>query len=141
MKTPVFTGIIKQGKLTLENPRRYLVHIARYEGKRVEVVVRTPKSQRSTDQNAAYWGIAIEILCDHLGFDKDAMHDALKIKFASRIDGKTGLMVTESTAKMDTKRFMQYYGDIQRWAADFLNVYIPDPNECDYSDGSVYIHR
>ena len=62
------------------------------------------------------------------------MHDALKEKFASRRDEKTGLLIVESTAKMDTVRFMKYYDDIQVWAAEFLDVYIPDPNEAPMVD-------
>lgn len=73
----------------------------------------------------------VEILCNHTGYDKETMHEALKAKFASRTDPDTGLLVIESTAKMDTKRFNQYYDDIQRWAAEFLDCYIPSPNECE----------
>lgn len=133
MTNPIFTGIVTQGKLRLDAPARYLVHLARLEGKLVEVVVRRRRSQRSVNQNAAYWGIAVEILSQHLGYDKCTMHDALKEKFASRRDEK-GLLIVESTAAMDTKRFCKYYEDIQRWSAEFLGVYIPDPNECEYQE-------
>ena len=132
MTAPVFVGQIEKGKLLLDAPAQYLVHLSTLEGRRVEVVVRRQRSQRSLRQNAAYWGIAIEILSEHLGYDKDECHHAMKAKFASRVDEKTGLLIIESTAKMDTKRFGRYYEDIQRWAIEFLNVYIPDPNECDY---------
>jgi len=131
MNVPIFTGHISQGKLILDQPQKYLVHLAYLNGKRIELVIRKLRSQRSLNQNAAYWGLAVEILCNHLGYDKDTMHHALKVKFASRIDPVTGLTVVESTAKMDTKRFIKYYEDIQRWAMEFLNCYIPDPNECE----------
>jgi len=57
------------------------------------------------------------------------MHESLKAKFASRPDPATGLSIIESTTAMDTVRFMKYYRDIQRWAAEFLHIYIPDPGE------------
>ena len=132
---PVFTGTIEKGKLKLDNPHKYLVRIAALEGKKVELILRQQKAKRSIRQNSAYWGIVIEILSNHLGYDKDSMHDALKVKFASRVDPETGLTITESTAKMDTKRFIEYYESIQRWAAEFLNCYLPSPNEIDYQDG------
>jgi len=126
---PIFLGKVEKGKLILNTPGRFQIHLAKYEGQEVEIQVRKKKSQRSINQNAAYWGIAIEILCEHTGYDKETLHDALRQKFASRVDAETGLTVIESTTKMDTVRFMKYYDDIQRWAMDFLNVYIPDPNE------------
>jgi hypothetical protein len=129
--TPIHRGKVAQGKKIYDNPSRYLVQLSKLEGKRFEETLRQEKSKRSLNQNAAYWGIVINILSDHLGYDKDAMHDALKVKFASHVDPKTGLTVTESTTKMDTKRFMKYYEDIQRWASEFLNCYIPNPNEYD----------
>jgi len=128
---PIHTGTVTQGKLKLDNPSRYLVALARLNGKLIELVVRQRRSQRSLNQNAAYWGIAVEILSEHTGYDKETMHEALKEKFASRRDEKTGLLIVESTAKMDTKRFNRYYEDIQRWAVEFLGVRIPSPNECE----------
>ena len=133
MTIPIFKGHIDKGRIKHETPEKFAVYLAKLEGKRVEIIVRKQKSQRSIDQNRAYWGIVIEILSDHLGYDKDEVHSAMKVKFASRIDEKTGLIVVESTAKMNTVRFNKYYEDIQRWASEFLNVYIPDPNECDYA--------
>ncbi len=128
---PIFTGSVEKGKLILDQPQKYLVHLSQLNGKKIELVLRKRRSQRSLEQNRAYWGIAIEILSNHLGYDKDTMHHALKVKFASAVDPVTGLTIIESTAKMDTKRFIQYYEDIQRWSMEFLNCYIPDPNECD----------
>jgi len=126
---PIFQGKINKGRLILETPDRFRVHLSRYEGQQVEFSLRKKKSQRSSEQNRAYFGIAVEILCEHTGFSREEMHEALKQKFASRIDEKTGLTIVESTASMDTVRFMRYYDDIQKWAAEFLNVYIPSPGE------------
>jgi len=127
--TPIFHGKVEKGKLIIDSPDRFRVHLSRYEGQSVEVVVRKKKSQRSLQQNRAYFGIAVEILCEHTGFGREEMHVALRQKFASRVDEKTGLTIIESTAAMDTVRFGKYYAEIQRWALEFLNIYVPDPNE------------
>jgi hypothetical protein len=132
---PVFYGTIKEGKLLLDQPMKYAVQMSRLENKKVELILRQRKSQRSIEQNRAYWGLIIEILCDHTGYNKDQMHFALKEKFASHIDDKTGLRIIESTAKMDTKRFIKYYEDIQQWASEFLHVYLPSPNEVEPNIG------
>ena len=129
MIIPTFQGVVNKGVLQVE--ARFYPYLASLEGQKVEIVVRKRKSKRSLEQNAAYWGIVVESLADHLGYDKDTMHHALKEKFASRRDDR-GLLIVESTAKMDTKRFNKYYEDIQRWAAEFLCFRIPDPNEVDF---------
>lgn len=128
--SPILSGRIENGKLVLDNPHQYLVRLSALNGKKIELVLRRRRSQRSINQNAAYWGIVVEILSTHTGYDKDTMHEALKAKFASHEDAN-GLLVIESTAKMDTVRFNKYYEDIQRWAAEFLGCYIPSPNECE----------
>jgi len=35
----------------------------------------------------------------------------------------------KSVADMDNAQFFHFKEDIQRWAVEFLGVYIPDPNE------------
>jgi len=135
---PVFAGTIEKGKLKLDNPHKYLVRIAALEGKKIELILRQQKSKRSLNQNAWYWGCIVEILSNHLGYDKDEMHFNLKVKFASSPDiERPGFFRTESTSKMDTKRFLRYCEDVQRWAAEFLQVYIPDPNQTDYPDADI----
>lgn len=134
---PIHSGRVEKGKLILNNPNRYLVHLVRFEGKEVELVLRKKKSQRSLNQNAYYWKIIVEVIGQELGYDKDEVHQALKNKFASRYDEQTGLTIVESTAKMDTVRFIKYTDDIKRWAAEFLNIYLPDPNQVDYEDERI----
>lgn len=118
----------------LFNHQKYLVQISKLEGKEIELTIRKKKSQRSINQNAAYWGLVIDILSEHLGYEREEVHDALRAKFLSHIDEKTGLTVIRSTTSLSTVEFMDYYSKIQRWASEFLNCYIPSPNECDYSE-------
>lgn len=128
---PVFRGIVRQGKKIYDNPSGYLVQLSKLEGKRFEEILRIEKKDRSNQQNKAYWGIIIEILSDHLGYEREETHDAMRQKFLSHIDEKTGLTVIRSTTSLSTIEFNEYYAQIQRWAAEFLQVYIPDPNEAE----------
>jgi hypothetical protein len=137
---PIFKGIadkkymgcyfpcVKFDPYTLE---RIGKHIASCEGY-IELIIRKQKSQRSLNQNSAYWGIAIEILseCEVFGgYTKEEIHDALRKEFLSTVDPKTGLTKIRSTTDLSTIEFNDYYATIQRWAASFCKVYIPDPNE------------
>lgn len=134
---PIFKGKVAQGKLILDNPNRYLVRLSKLEGKRIELSICKEKSKRSLNQNSAYWGIAIEILreCEAFGgYTKEEIHDSLRKEFLGQVDPNTGLTRIRSTTDLNTVEFNEYYAAIQRWAASFLDVYIPDPNEIDYSD-------
>ena len=114
----------------LFNHQKYLVQLSRLEGKEIELTVRQKKSQRSNEQNRAYWGLAIEILSDHLGYEREEVHDLLRHRFLSHVDER-GLTIIRSTTSLSTKEFSEYYEKIQRWAAQFLNCYIPSPNEAE----------
>jgi hypothetical protein len=131
MATPIFHGQIVKGKVMLDRPSRYLIQISRLENQRIELILRKEKKERSNQQNSAYWGIIVEILSDHLGYSREEVHDALRTKFLSRVDEKTGLTVIRSTTALSTVEFMDYYAQIQRWAAEFLQVYIPSPGEAE----------
>jgi hypothetical protein len=132
MTIPIFTGQISKGKLVLDNPSKYLVLLSSLEGKRIELVLRKKKSQRSLRVNAYYWGVIVEILSNHLGYDKDETHFNLKAKFAGiKDEEQPGFLRIQSTASMDAARFTRYCEDIKRWAAEFLGVYVPDANECE----------
>ena len=136
---PVFTGKVDKKNigvfipfLQVDSLQRLGQYINGLDTFPVDIVIRKHKSQRSLNQNSAYWGIAIEILsnCEAFGgYTKEEIHDALRSKFLSTLDPNTGLTKIRSTTDLNTVEFNQYYEVIQRWAAEFLNVNIPSPNE------------
>ena len=132
--SPIFKGMVENGKLKLDNPFRYAVKLSLLNGKRIELVLRKEKKQRTNPQNAYYHAVIVKMLEERTGYSHDEMHEALKIQFASRPDPETGLVIVESTAKMTTVRFIEYCEEIQRWAIEFLALDIPGPNECDYRE-------
>lgn len=70
----------------------------------------------------------------HLGHDVDEQetHELLKSKFNSEkiVNDETGevLEIPKSTARLNTVEMMDYIAKIQMWAAEFLNIVIPDPD-------------
>lgn len=116
-----------------------------FEGQRVAVSIQKAKKKRSNPQNAFYWGVVIPILKNafiELGYlwNDDATHDFIK-KVVAETDPETiteevvfkssGLIETriKSTSELTTTEFCQYVETIQRWSAENLDIYIPDPNE------------
>jgi len=139
MTAPLFTGTVTNGRLVLDSPQRYIVQLAKLEGKRIEVVVRKQRSKRSLKENSYYWGVVVEILRDHFGYETyeaEEVHVGLKLKFL-RIHESEGLETAKSTTKLSTAEFEDYLERIRRWASKEHNCYIPLPNECDlYSAGA-----
>jgi len=126
---PIFHGKIDLGKLSLDTPGKYTSYLETLEGKRIEVVVRKERSQRSNNQNAYYWGVVIPILGDYFGYNFEEMHDALKMKFLRH--GACDLETVKSTTKLNTAEFEDYLEKIRMWAITEYNVAVPMPNEAE----------
>ena len=128
-----FPGEVKQGNLVLDNRSRFQNFVKSFEGKKIEIILRKRKKQRSDQQNRYYWGVVIDILGKTFGYEPEEMHNALRFKFL-QIDSaiQPGLISAQSTTKLSTVEFMDYIAKIQRWAAQEFQIYLPDPNEAEY---------
>ncbi len=124
----IFRGIVKQGKVKLDAPEKYLVYLSGLEGQRVELTLKKERHSRTLSQNAYYWGVVIEILSEHFGYEPDEMHEALKIKFLKKHED-SNLVTVSSTAKLSTEEFGEYLDKIMRWAATEYQCYIPEAGE------------
>lgn len=92
---------------------------------------------RTSPQNRYYHGVIVPMVCEglrELGNDvnNDETHDILKALFLSKdveLPGGEVLPVPGSTRKLSTEEFNQLIEKIQRWAAEYLSITIPDPGE------------
>ena len=128
-----FSFIInKQGKIpkqAIADMQRWFVDNA---GKKVTATLEKFKKERSKDQNAYYWAVIVKMISDETGYEKNEVHELLAAHFIGTKKIKIGGLekeVYKSTAKLTTTDFMGYIEEIQRWSAEKLNLYIPDPNE------------
>jgi hypothetical protein len=119
----------KLPKLANEAIRRELLSLS---GKRITISIEKYKKKRSNEQNAYYFGVIVKIISDHIGYTTDEVHELLKESFLGTKEIKIGdktSKVPNSTTKLTTSDFMAYIEDIQRFAAEKLDLYIPSPNE------------
>jgi hypothetical protein len=95
--------------------------------------------KRSIAQNSYYWGVMIPLVRHGLyeaGYDEvktnDDAHEVLKhVHLKQRIVNKqTGdvIDIAGSSAALTTPEFNIYVEAICKWAAEFLGVVIPSPN-------------
>ena len=90
------------------------------------------KKMSTPQQRKAYFGIAVKILADHYGYEKNIMHKALAGAFFGFIDVKIGDMVIKvpaSTTGRTTKEAMEYYEYIQKIASE-RGIDVPSPDPC-----------
>lgn len=125
---------IEFGKGDREMLINYLLGTFKH-GQAIEFFVRKVTRIRSMPQNKYYWGVVIPYICEETGMDKDQVHYALREKFLSKRDINTSLLIVKSTTELTIEQFRWYIDSIQRWAAEFLHINIPDPNQSlDFSD-------
>lgn len=128
--TPRFKAIKKNKNLNIINKSAFERYLSIFkEDEEVSIEIKKWRNKRSSSQNDYYWGVVIPILCKETGYTKDEMHDILKNKFLSKTEKikNVSFILTKSTTKLDTTEFNDYIEEIKRWAAIFLNTYIPDP--------------
>jgi hypothetical protein len=131
-------GTIKGGRLVIRNRRQFDEQIRRFrDAAEVEIEVTQRRASRSLEQNAYYWGVVVQMLSDHTGYTPDELHDVLKMKFIPKrlavCDGngevRDEFVLGGSTRKLNTLEFGEYLEQIRQWAAETLDVIIPDPNQ------------
>ncbi len=136
MTAPIFKGWIEKGypNFNDETLAIMLPYFEQMEGDAVTMCVKKFRKQRSNLQNAYYWGVIIKMICDHSGYqtreEYKQVHDTLRGMFLRR-EGLWGKEITLSTSALDTVEFEKYQKQIRQWAAIALDLYIPEPNECE----------
>ena len=122
------------------------------DGETLVVRIEPEEKSRSHRQNRYLWGVVYKTIVDNdPGFfvndavdalrkaaklsTVDVVHEYCKARFLPSAD-LPGLQITvaPSTAKLPRKEFQDYVEAIRRWAADELQVFVPDPTVCGYDD-------
>lgn len=104
----------------------------------VVFTVEEDKGKRSTQANKYYWGVVVELI--HMGMNdaghevtREGTHELLKYRFLREDKplGNDGEFVTtiKSTSELNREEFAQYIEHCQRFAAEYLNVTIPNAGE------------
>ena len=132
------TGEIKLPKRVGSEVRRY------FTGKDIQVSFSKLKKNRSNKQNAYYWCVVVRMVCE--GFadlgnlvspdseeDMDMVHEFLKKRFLQPVEvadvNGEAHRLGYSTKRLSTSEMMDYIAQIQQFAAEYLNITIPDPGE------------
>lgn len=130
------------------------VQAAAIDGDAILVVrIEPEEKQRTKRQNRYLWGVVYKHLVDNdPGYFvneeterllhgrgiavTEIVHEFCKAQFLPPVDLGIGggMRITKSTAKLNRQEFNDYVENIRRWAAESLQVFIPDPYVCGYED-------
>jgi hypothetical protein len=108
------------------------------ESKEYVITIKSKQKSRSNKQNRYYFGVVLPLIVRGLrnaGFEvysKEGAHDIVKVMFLkTEIENDSGEFITafKSTKDMNTKDFKEFIDNLQYWASEYLNEYIPSPNE------------
>ena len=128
-------SVSSTGSAAVDDSKRLAATLAKLAGKRIEVVIRKPKSKRSVQQNAWWWGIAVPMIAEALGYDRhehDQVHYALVSKcFGVRHDPKLGEVPNKRSSKLTIAEFAELMEWSVRVAAQEWGVLLPLPNEAE----------
>lgn len=130
-----FGNIDESGKMTVYNREHFVNDLKLLAGSLIQIVV-NKAGKRSSPQNRYYWGAVLPIVRQGLKdlgteMNTEQVHTLMKFKFLLieyvTNDGEV-LKSIGSTKDLNKEQFNEYVEQIKQWSAEYLNVYIPDPN-------------
>ena len=120
-------GTIKNGKLILNNERRFNDNLNIFEGEEIEIRIKVRTNNRTIQQNSLYWKW-INIMSEETGFTKEEMHELIKYKFLKRTSiNNNGVeeVKLKSTTSLTVKEFTKLMDDVLYWSNNTLNINLP----------------
>ena len=131
----VFHGYMERGKLKCSAFVEWLAAPGRES---VTIIASDTKPKRSSPANRYYWACCVELIYLALkesGWEvtREGTHELLRVRFLTEDKpiGNDGEFVkrVKSTTELDGKEFGEYVEACKRFAAEYLNVVVPEPNE------------
>lgn len=137
--TPVIRAVKRQGRMMVLDHTTLARQIESFrEGERLRLTVKRDAARVTISDplRRYYWAVVATMIAEETGHSKDMVHEALKRKILGYIDERTGLEMVpsvfgdESALTVTEKR--AFVDEVRRWAFDFLNIAIPDPESIIY---------
>ena len=138
---PRFSAKNDKGRLFITDHERFVSHLATLP-QDVYLVVGDAKEkrERSSSQNAYYFGVVVKMFSDETGYSKEESHDFLKkhvmeqIGFMEKITvhtahGDMTEVVARSTKSLTTKEMEEYLEGCRMFCSIELGLTIPTPQE------------
>lgn len=139
MPYPVIaSAVIQHGRLKVRNRLTLDEQVAGLRhGDEVELRIERKHATRSLNQHAWYWGCLVQLVSEHTGYSPDEIHEIYKAKFLPKrlavLNGNGDIrgefVIGGTTTRLNKLEFGEFCEAIRRWAAEELDVVIPDPEQ------------
>lgn len=131
----IFRGTCKSGKMVINDyhQEEWFILLCKLENKDCEFIARKRSKRKSNRQNRYYRGVVVPLIAEECGYTPDKCHGVLSLKFFKEID-ENGVEYIKSTklSEWKTMDWENKMSEIRQWASEFLNVFLPKPNEVDF---------
>lgn len=96
------------------------------------------KPDEETNFNGYLWAVPIRMIADEIGEENDEIvHQWIQLAVGNVKVMKDGTKVPAGTRDMSGAEFADYCARIRIWAANFLKMNIPEPNEVEEGQQSA----
>ena len=108
------------------------------EGERFSLIIERAKDNRTISDplRRYYFAVVATMIAEETGHSRDSVHEALKRKILGYVDERTGLEMVPSVfsdgSRLTVGEKKAFVDEVRRWAADFLNLWIPEPESAVY---------
>lgn len=137
MIKPLFFGRVEGGRVIFDAPAQLSLYLNKFEGKEIQATIEPKRKPRSRNENNYYFGVVVAMLGEHFGYEKEEMHEALKMLFLKVVRPSKPTTV-KSTTDLSTVEMEEYLSKIRMWASVEWGVNIPEPNEVDWAGGEEF---
>lgn len=132
LPTPIFTAVVHDGMILVDRKEEFKALKDSLEKKRVDVILREHFDKRSLNSNAYLHGVVFECISDATGFETEEVKVLMKFWFLSHYD-RRGRLHVRGTHTLNRREMSEFIERCTRWAAVWLDCYIPPPQECEAS--------
>jgi hypothetical protein len=130
------TGRVKGGQLYLRSRRQMDRALAAWKDCEISFTIEKVHATRSHAQNAYFHAVVVAMVSDRTGYTPNEAKELLKAKCLPHdlaeqgINGRVidGLVIGGSTAKLDKLQFIDFLDECVRYAAEHMDLVIPDPD-------------
>jgi len=136
MLTVCASGEMAHGRLRLRQADWFAQQLKELRDGEVLITVERLREARSRQQSRYYFGVVLALISRHSGFSVDELHAWAKARFLPKhlaLTNGNGEIVDEyilggSTKVLTPSEFSDYVEAIRQFAAEQLQVAIPDPD-------------
>lgn len=149
---PIWMVGVSNNKVIFKEREAFDKHLIPYEGNLdMQLIIRPRAKDRSRQEEKYYHAVPVRLIAEAMDITRPEAHDFLKRMFLKVEESKElpdGRVVrwerVRSTTELSDKEYREFWEQIIKWAAlptkdegldhdSGLELYIPYPNEVDYS--------